>query len=146
MTHKTAQEVGRDINEAVAPSRPAEKKTEKQPTEYTFKVDWLSPQRKRYHGGFSAHIMDAKDMIAVGVLRSTLCGGVMPESLDGGTYNTAVMISTLQVVLDESPEWAKDLVGIREIDLIGEIYKEVKLREDRFCGRATQEGQGAAGD
>lgn len=141
-----AAEADKKINEAIAPSMPTEKKPERQPTEYDFKVDWRSPQGRRYHGEFSAHIMAAKDTMLVGVLRAGLCDGIPPESLDVGTYNTAVMIATLQVVLDKSPDWSKDLLGIREIALISEIYKEVKLREDRFCSRSDQDGPGAAGD
>ena len=141
-----ATETDRKINEAIAPQKPGVQKPEVQSTEYRFSVDWRSPQGRRYHGDFKAHIMTAKDSLTIGVLRAGLCGGVNPTSLDLGTYEMAEMIATLKIVLDDAPDWAKDLVGIHETDLIWEVYKEVKLREDRFRGKSDQDSPGAAGD
>jgi hypothetical protein len=90
--------------------------------------------------------MTVKDELAVGMLRSGLCGGIPPESLDMRTQEMTEMVATLQVVVEDCPDWAKDLVGIQDTDLIWEMYKEVRLREARFRGEAANEGKKAAGD
>jgi hypothetical protein len=135
-----ADEAGRAINEAMAPSKPPEKKTEPQPENYEFPVDWKSPQGRRYHGEFKAHIMSVKDFLAVGILRAQLCGGVAPVAFDSGTLDMAEMVATITVVIDSGPDWAKDLVGLKVHGLIWEIYKEVRIRENRFQGRSDNEG------
>ena len=134
-----AAEAGRAINEAMAPSKPAEKRPEPQAKNYTFEVDWMSPQGRRYHGEFEAHILSVKESIAVGILRAQLCGGVAPSALDVGTLDMTEMVATLEVCVDNGPDWAKDLVGIYEQDLVWEIYKEVRDREARFRGKPARE-------
>jgi hypothetical protein len=132
------REAARQVNEAIAPSKPEEPKAEEQSLDYSFDVDWTSPQGKRYTGTFKAHIMGVGDTLQVGILRAGLTGGMPPESLDKNTADVAEMVATLQVVVDSGPDWAKDLIGLKEVELVWQMYKEVLQREDRFRGRAAQ--------
>jgi hypothetical protein len=143
MPNESADQVAkasRAVNEAVAPSKPPEEKPAPQPKEYTFHVEWKNPQGRRYHGDFSAHIMSVKESITVGILRAQLCAGVPAIAIDQGTLDMTEMVATLQVVIDDGPDWAKDLIGIYDHALIWEIYKEVRDRENRFRGRSDKEG------
>ena len=83
-------------------------------------------------GAFTNQILTIQQQIGVGVLRARLTSGVAYELLDPATVNLTEMVAQLSISLTDRPDWAKDLLGMDDVDLIGKIYREVAAHEAMF--------------
>jgi hypothetical protein len=112
------------------------------PAEWSFDLDYTDGRGRLWQGRFRTHILTIGEKAQVGLTRARLAGGVSPAALDQATIEILEMQAHLAVCLDEAPEWAKDLLKIRDIQVLGAIYKEVLDHEDRFWST----GPGEAGE
>ncbi|MMZ43506.1 hypothetical protein D1872_50580 [compost metagenome] len=87
---------------------------------HTFNVDF-SEVREDFKGTFVVRRPSQLDRLQIGILKSTLLGGV--QNVDIPTENIAVVASTLDVVLVQRPDW----FNIDDPDLSYDIMEAVFL-------------------
>lgn len=102
--------------------------------EYEFDFNWKDKRGNKFGGHFKNKILTIGEQQAVGVLRSTLSGGVAPSSLDLMTNELNLMIAHLSISLIVKPKWAEDLRKLKHIELLQELYQEVASHEAMFFG------------
>jgi hypothetical protein len=88
---------------------------------YTFKVDF-SEIDERFVGTFTVHHPSQMERLQVGVLKAQLLGGVVP--LDTMTDNIATIVATLDVVLDEKPDWFDVFDDRLDYEILEAVYIE----------------------
>lgn len=95
---------------------------------YTFKADFTDVDPE-FKGKFTVHHPNMMDELAIGRLYATLKGGM---HVDQYTDNIATVISTLDVVLDEKPEWFH--VGNSKVDypIFEAVYLEYRNWVESF--------------
>lgn len=104
---------------------------------HEFDLDYTDSRGMLWTGHFKTHVLTLGEKTQVGLTRARLAGGVSPISLDPQTLDILEMQAHLAVALDGGPEWAKNLSGIRDINVLAEVYKEVLSHEERFWGTGT---------
>jgi len=91
---------------------------------YSFKADFTDVDPK-FKGRFTVHHPSMMDELAIGRLYAGLKGGMV---VDQHTDNIATIISTLDIVLDEKPEWFN--VGNDKVDY--PIWEAVYLEYQKW--------------
>jgi len=106
---------------------------------WPFDFQYRDTRGKLWVGKFVNHILDIRERSHVGIMRAKLGGGVPLESLDYMTAELNLMIAHLSYSLDESADWAKDLMALNDVDLLAALYEEVAAHEATFRGRPSSE-------
>lgn len=88
---------------------------------HTFTVDFTEYGEK-FKGKFTVHHPSQMERMRIGILQSQLTGGVVPT--DVRTDNLVHIISTLDIVLDEKPEWFDIYSEELEYEMMVAVYKE----------------------
>jgi hypothetical protein len=115
------------------------------PSALVFDLDYLDRRGRRWQGRFRSHILTIRERMQVGLVRARLAGGLPPMALDAATVDILEMQAHLAVALDQAPEWAATLQDVRDVNVLGAIYKEVASHEVRFWG-ADAGGSGGGTD
>lgn len=132
--HAVAREALRAQSEAIVAAATPAPAPKPEPVARTkvFRIRHEYADGKVLDGQFTNRILSVQEQIAVGVLRANLSGGVRYDLLDPATVNLTEMVAQLQVSLIERPDWARDLLGLDDVDLIAKIYTEVAAHEATF--------------
>lgn len=88
---------------------------------HTFAVDF-SEYNEEFVGNFTVHHPTQIERMQIGIVKSTLLNGVVP--MDTITDNIAHIISTLEVVLDEKPDWFDVNDPDVEYDILWAVFEE----------------------
>lgn len=87
---------------------------------HSFRADF-SDVNPKFTGLFTVHYPTQMERLRIGVLKATLLGN---QIVDVGTENLAIVMSTLDTVIDEKPEWF-DMDNIElEYEMIETVYLE----------------------
>lgn len=106
-------------------------------TTHKFDVDYTEYD-PRFKGRFIVHRPSAMEQMRMGVIKSQLLGGVLP--VDMMTDNLATIISSLDVVIDEKPDWFNPYSEGLDYEILESVYLEYtewynsfrdKVRADR---------------
>lgn len=92
---------------------------------HSFKVDFTD-EVEGFEGVFEVHYPSQLERLDMGVLKSRLLGGNFEVAV--ATDNIAHVISTLDVVLDTSPEWFK----VDNPDLTYEMMEAIYVEYDEW--------------
>jgi hypothetical protein len=129
------------LTEAAAVSGPANdrKGANGVPPGHSFSLDFVDNRGYRWEGTFKFHVLNTREKINVGLVKSRLSGGVAAHLLDSITSHMLEMLAWLAVALDEAPDWASGdaLETLYDPGVIEAIYKEVAEHEARFHGTAA---------
>ena len=124
------------LNEAVAPSKPAEKPAEEVPEEIVIDFSHTSGRGKVYEGKITYSVLDVGETIRVGIMAAHLRAGADVSAMDTNTLNLTEMMATIIVgCRDPKPDWMVDLLGLKDTSVIEAIYQEVASHEARFRGK-----------
>ena len=88
---------------------------------HRFDVDF-SEYNEKFVGKFQLHHPSNMERLNMGVVKSQLLGGNF--NVDIMTDNIATIISTLDCVIDEKPDWFDVYDDELDYDIIEEVYKE----------------------
>lgn len=112
---------------------------------HTFSIDYASEiDDRRYTGKFTTKKLSIRDLAALGPRKAQLNGGYhhSPDNpgygIDEQTDEFNSMIAHLELSLVDTPPWW-DLDEISDMELIGKVYKEVILHENKFLRRRDAE-------
>ena len=109
---------------------------------HTFKVDF-SEINEKFVGTFTVHHPSQMERLQVGVLKAQLLGGVAP--LDVMTDNIATIISTLDVVLDDKPDWFDVFDDELDYEILEAVYLEYINWVNSFRkGTGTESNKGTS--
>lgn len=89
--------------------------------QHTIKIDF-SELDPRFVGSFVVHKPSQMERLNIGRISSVLRGG--DDNLDTRSYNIATIIATLEVLLDEKPEWFDVFDPEIEYEILEEIYAQ----------------------
>jgi len=107
------------------------------PERWSFSLEYFDGRDRRWSGEFETKALTFRERVTIGLTKSRLAGGVLPNQLDAYTSHLLEMLAHLAVALVKVPEWAKDLEGLRDPGVVTAIYKEVVDHEARFHGTRT---------
>ncbi|MDP4224904.1 MAG: hypothetical protein Q8910_00845 [Bacteroidota bacterium] len=99
---------------------------------HSFKVDF-SDINEEFTGRFTFHYPSQMEVMQAGVVKSALLGGNL--SVDMTTDNIATIVSTLDTVLDEFPEWFNVFDPDIEYEISESIFLEYVNWRDSFRKR-----------
>lgn len=88
---------------------------------HTFNVDF-SDVDPTFVGTFTVHHPSQMERLTVGATVSNLLGGNL--NVDTMTYNIATIVATLDVVLDNSPEWFNPYSDSLDYEILEKVYLE----------------------
>lgn len=88
---------------------------------HTFNVDF-SDINPKFVGRFTVHYPSQMERLQIGALKSQLLGGNL--NVDTLTDNIATIISTLDVVLDDHPDWFDPFSDELDYDIMEAVYLE----------------------
>lgn len=80
--------------------------------------------KPEFVGKVVVHHPSQMERLQQGILQSHLLGGADPQSLDTLTYNLAMIISTLEIVIDKKPDWFDVYDDELDYSIIEETYLE----------------------
>ena len=110
---------------------------------HSFYAEYTDINPRFVRGRFTVHQPSQLERMQIGVLKSTLLGGVVP--IDNMTDNLSHIMATLDVVLDEKPDW----FDVEDPDLEYEILEGVFMEYLNFIesfrkglGNVQPEGAG----
>ena len=138
MTHLNAdiEELKKSVEETVRPP-PVDEKDPRDEETWTFAFDHTDKRGKRWAGELTNAILTLEEQGYVAVLRSRLQGGQPTESLDSSVVELNMAISWLSYSLKKKPEWAKDLLSLRDPAIVFALWERVRSHEDRYFRRGT---------
>lgn len=133
---RTAAVPALDEARRAAMAEPASAAVEEVAETHTFAIKYVDRRGHQWAGNFSCHIPSIRERIAIGRAAAALRGGVPPEALDAETFMLTDMLAQLTIVLDQVPPWAagNGLQEIKDANVVGMIYKEVRDHAQRFWG------------
>lgn len=108
------------------------------PHELEFDLDFTDSRGYHWRGSFKTHILSISERAQVGLTKSRLAGGLSVSVIDGETSLILEMQAHLAIALLKWPDWAEELGSIRDVNVLGAIYKEVVSHEERFWGTGPQ--------
>lgn len=135
---QSADPHGTDVEAALDP---------KASEEYTFEVEIISGDGRKWHGQFTNRILTLQQSIRVGMLRSQLVGGFPYASLDPETLELTEKMAHLQISLIDSPKWWR-LSGqgaLKNPRILNAVYQEVAAHERYFRGSDPNPEAGEGG-
>ncbi len=100
-----------------------------------FNVDFKE-FNENFVGRFVVRHPSQMDRLQIGVLKSQLLGGVVP--LDNMTDNIAHIISTLDTVIVEKPEWFSPFDPDVDYEILEAVYTEYLTWINTFRDRAKR--------
>jgi hypothetical protein len=86
---------------------------------HSFFIDVESVTGKTFSGKFTVHRPTIGELIRVGVIEANSLGGL--SNVDLSTSMLAHMVATLDVIVDESPEWWK-VRELRDMEVVQAVY------------------------
>jgi len=89
--------------------------------QHTIKVDF-SELDPKFVGSFVIHKPSQMERLEIGKISSVLRGG--DEKLDTRAYNIATIIATLEVLLDDKPDWFDVFDPELEYEILEEVYEQ----------------------
>lgn len=89
---------------------------------HSFNAEFTEYDESFVLGRFVMHHPSAMERLQIGVTKSQLLGGIVP--LDVMTDNLATIISTLDIVIDEKPNWFNVYDSRVDYDILESVYKE----------------------
>jgi len=101
---------------------------------HSINVDY-SDINERFVGRFVVHHPSQMEVLQIGTLKSALLGGNL--SVDVLTDNIATVISTLDVVLSEFPEWFDVFDPDVEYEIMEDVFLQYLSWRDSFRRRPT---------
>lgn len=112
--------------------------------EYTFRFHYVDGRKRVHRGEFTNKVLSIRDRQAVGALQAQWQLGYSHSGYDPEISAMNYVLAHMAVSLSPGTgaEWAKDLRGLRDVDLIQKLYEEVQAHEARFHGRQVSEGEG----
>lgn len=119
---------------------PPEEKVQKIGEEHSFNFSYKSGSRE-YSGSFKTKILTVRERQAMGLLRAQYAGGIAYEQLDPFTQELNLILAHLGMCLVERPDWAEDLQGLDDENILYKIYEEVVAHEAIFRGRPETQTQ-----
>lgn len=104
------------------------------PAKWKFDLHHVDRRGAIWSGAFQCHVLTIEDRGRIGLIRARLLGGLSAAVVDAETLDLYEMIAHLTVALDVSPPWAKNIMSIRDVQVLSAIYKEVAAHEANFWG------------
>lgn len=135
---KSVEETVRTKVEADASLAPDPRDQERWP----FHFDWVDARKKRWEGDFVNEILTIAEQQYSAVLRSRLAGGQPFDSLDPTMSTINLAVSHMTYSLKIRPDWAKDLLRLRDPSLVIALWDKVSSHEVRFFRFGEAESQG----
>ena len=104
---------------------------------HTFDIDWTSPQGERFAGTFVCRVPTIKDELQIDSERERICreSGIDPAS--NGVGALLDIMSTLAVVLEQKPDWMRNLDQMVYFEPVRMVYREVTMHYRAFLGQPT---------
>ena len=151
MKQQIRETTPKSIDKKEVQKQEEEKKKEADPRDnkfYTFELDYTDRRKRHWKGAFTTRILNIKDTLDVGIMKAKLLGGAASQSVDIVTDMYLEQIAHLTFSLEDSPEWAKDLMGLDDIEVVDAIYKEVIGHSDHYfrLEKYKKKGQEESGD
>jgi hypothetical protein len=115
---------------------------------WTFPFTYTDTRGSAWSGTFTNEILDLERQGYVAILRSRLQGGQPYDSIDPSVADLNLMVAWMSYSLRKEgrPEWAKNLLKLRDPDIIGALYAKVRAHEDRWFRRAADQGASKSSD
>ena len=125
------------------PQSPKDPRFQKQ---WSFDLEYRDARGKLWVGQFTNQILNLRQRTMVGVMRAKMAAGLPADSLDPVTAELNLMVSHLAYSLVKAPDWATDLLGLDDQELVGQIFDRVSEHETFFrTGQpAPAAGQGGS--
>jgi hypothetical protein len=101
--------------------------------QHVIKIDF-SDLDPRFVGNFVIHKASNMERLNIGRITSALKGG--DDKVDNRTHNIATIIATLEVLLDEKPDWFDVFDPEIEYEILEEIYAQYLDFIGNFRNRA----------
>jgi len=101
---------------------------------YTVNID-CTDLKEGCHGQFTFHYPSLMERLQMGVRRSQLLDGIPENSVDLVTMNIAIMLSTLDVVIDQAPDWFNAAnLDSDDILILKRVFEEYVDWQNSFRG------------
>lgn len=104
---------------------------------HSFRVDY-SEINEDFVGIFEVHRPSIMEQMQMGVVKTQLLGGV--TDVDVFTDNIAIMISTLDTILDKSPSWFNPWDDQLSYEILESVYTEYQEWYSNFRKKPTESG------
>jgi hypothetical protein len=116
---------------------PPTSKEEEIPDEetWTFQLAFTDTRGVLWAGEFTTTILDLETQRKVAIMRSRLQGGMPIASIDVGIIDMNLVISHMTFALTHRPQWAKDLLKLKDAEIVYAIWEKVKAHENRYFRR-----------
>lgn len=102
---------------------------------WTFSFAHADVRGAVWTGQFTNEILDLERQGYVAVMRSRLQGGQPFESIDPSIADLNMAIAHMSYSLKERPAWAKNLLKIRDPEVVVKLWAKVRAHEDRYFRR-----------
>jgi hypothetical protein len=113
---------------------------------WTFPFSFTDIRGKIWAGTFVNEILDLEKQGYVAILRSRLQGGQPHDSIDPSIVELNLAIAWMTYSLTKREAWAKNVLKVKDPDVVMALYAKVRAHEDRYFRRTANPSASESSD